>query len=170
MPLAVSFGQGLQMTNILKDVWEDLDRRGACWLPRDAFNEAGFDLRRLRAGRCDPAFGRGVMELVRVARGYLMDALRFVELVPVREDGIRRHCVWALGMAVLTLRRIVAKPTFGSGREVKISRRSVRAVSTLGSWAARSNWALDMLFNALVRGLPGSAKKSSFGRAGVSRK
>ena len=170
MPLAVSFGQGLQMTNILKDVWDDLDRRGACWLPRDVFNEAGFDLRRLRAGRYDPAFGRGVMELVRMARGYLKDALRFVELVPVREDGIRRHCVWALGMAVLTLRRIVAKPTFGSGREVKISRRSVRAVATLGSWAARSNLALDILFNALVRGLPGSAKKSSVGRAGVSRK
>ena len=35
---AVSFGQGLQMTNILKDVWEDR-RRGACWLPRDVFEE-----------------------------------------------------------------------------------------------------------------------------------
>ena len=34
MRLAVSFGQGLQMTNILKDTWEDR-QRGACWLPRD---------------------------------------------------------------------------------------------------------------------------------------
>ncbi len=33
--LAVSFAQGLQMTNILKDVWEDRSR-GACWLPRAA--------------------------------------------------------------------------------------------------------------------------------------
>ena len=32
LPLAVSFGQGLQMTNILKDVWDDR-QRGACWLP-----------------------------------------------------------------------------------------------------------------------------------------
>jgi phytoene/squalene synthetase len=31
--LAVSFAQGLQMTNILKDVWEDRSR-GACWLPQ----------------------------------------------------------------------------------------------------------------------------------------
>ncbi|MEQ8494776.1 MAG: squalene/phytoene synthase family protein, partial [Gammaproteobacteria bacterium] len=30
MHLAVSFGQGLQMTNILKDVWDDR-ARGACW-------------------------------------------------------------------------------------------------------------------------------------------
>ena len=34
--LAVSFAQGLQMTNILKDVWEDRSR-GACWLPREVF-------------------------------------------------------------------------------------------------------------------------------------
>ena len=38
MRLAVSFGQGLQMTNILKDIWDDRER-GACWLPRDAFEQ-----------------------------------------------------------------------------------------------------------------------------------
>ena len=34
MGFAISFGQGLQMTNILKDVWEDYEI-GACWLPRE---------------------------------------------------------------------------------------------------------------------------------------
>ncbi len=34
MQLAVSFGQGLQMTNILKDIWDDRRGAGACWLPR----------------------------------------------------------------------------------------------------------------------------------------
>ena len=43
LALSVSFGQGLQMTNILKDVWDDR-RRGACWLPRDVFLRAGFEL------------------------------------------------------------------------------------------------------------------------------
>ena len=157
LPLAISFGQGLQMTNILKDVWEDLGR-GACWLPRDIFRDAGFDLRGLPAGRDNPAFGRGVVELVGIARGHLVDALRFVQLIPENETGIRRHCVWALGMAVLTLRRIDATPTFGSGREVKISRRSVRAVTTLGSCVARNNWALDLLFSTLVRSLPVSQR------------
>ncbi len=153
LPLAVSFGQGLQMTNILKDVWEDL-RRGACWLPRDVFLKAGFDLRALPGGRDDPAFGRGLVELVGIARGHLVDALRFIQLIPAGESGIRRHCVWALGMAVLTLRRIHATPDFRSGQEVKISRSSVRAVTTLGSLAARWNSALGLLFEALARGLP----------------
>ncbi len=153
MGLAVSFGQGLQMTNILKDVWEDLGR-GACWLPRDVFLRAGFDLRGLPRGRDHPAFHRGLDELVAIARGHLVDALRFVRLIPARETGIRRHCVWALGMAVLTLRRIHRTPGFRSGREVKISRRSVRAVTTWGSLAARWNPALGLLFGVLARGLP----------------
>lgn len=165
LPLAVSFGQGLQMTNILKDVWEDLDR-GACWLPRDIFAQVGFDLGGLPTGRGDAAFGRGVVELVAIARGHLGNALRFVQLIPVRETGIRRHCVWALGMAVLTLRRIHATPTFGSGREVKISRRTVRAVTALGSCVSGSNRALDVLFNALVRGLPASRSDRRPTRAG----
>ncbi len=153
MPLAVSFGQGLQMTNILKDVWEDL-RRGACWLPRDVFLREGFDLRELPGGRSDPAFGRGLDELLGIAREHLANALRFIQLIPAREMGIRRHCVWALGMAVLTLRRIHATPGFASGQEVKISRRSVRAVTTLGSLAAGWNSVLGLLFGVLARGLP----------------
>ncbi len=39
--LADSFAQGLQMTNILKDVWEDRVR-GVCWLPQDVFTVLVF--------------------------------------------------------------------------------------------------------------------------------
>ena len=42
MNLAVSFGQGLQMTNILKDIWDD-HKRGACWLPREHFEKYGIE-------------------------------------------------------------------------------------------------------------------------------
>jgi len=42
--LSVSFAQGLQMTNILKDVWEDRSH-GACWLPQEIFSPHGVDLR-----------------------------------------------------------------------------------------------------------------------------
>src|SRR5262245_53537525 len=63
MALAVSFGQGLQMTNILKDVWEDY-HRGACWLPRKIFAEEGFDLNDLSTGRNRQGFERGVRRLI----------------------------------------------------------------------------------------------------------
>ena len=151
--LSVSFGQGLQMTNILKDVWDDW-RRGACWLPQDVFLDAGFDLRSLSADRNDPRFADGLFTLVGIAHGHLANALRYIHIIPSHETGIRRHCLWALGMAVLTLRRIHATPAFQSGRQVKISRRSVRTVTVVTSSLVRSNLALTLLFRALTRGLP----------------
>ena len=158
LPLAISFGQGLQMTNILKDIWEDR-RRGACWLPRDIFFRAGFDLSSLCPGQSDPAFARGLAEVVAISRQHLEDALRFIEIVPSGETGIRRHCLWALGLAALTLRRIHAKPTFRRGPDVKVSRRSVWTITTITSILARSNVALRLLFGALLRGLPFSRRK-----------
>ncbi len=153
LKLSVSFGQGLQMTNIIKDVWDD-HRRGACWLPRDVFEDAGFDLRSMSTERYDPRFADGLITLIGIARGHLVNALRYTRHIPARETGIRLHCLWALGMAVLTLRRIHATPAYRSGRAVKISRRSVRAVTVVTSAAARSNTALSLLFSLLTRGLP----------------
>ena len=143
------------MTNILKDVWDDRDR-GACWLPQDVFLAAGFDLRSLSPGQADPGFIKGLSELVAIARQHLANALRYTLIIPAHETGIRRHCLWALGMAVLTLRRIHATPTFSSGQEVKISRRSVWTVVIVTSALARSNLALKFLFGVLTRRLPSS--------------
>ena len=152
LPLSVSFGQGLQMTNILKDVWDDR-RSGVCWLPRDVFRAAGLELRSLSPERTDPGFEAGMIELVPVACRHLAGALRFTLLIPARETGIRRFCLWAVGMAVLSLRRIYARPAFTDAREVKISRRSVRAVVVGGSALVRSDRALSFLFRALTRRL-----------------
>ena len=151
--LSVSFGQGLQMTNILKDLWDDYSR-GVCWLPRDVFSVFGFELGTLSPGRADPRFVKGLVELVAIAREHLANALRYTLLIPTHETGIRRHCLWALGMAVLTLRRIHATPSFSSGQDVKISRTSVKAVVLVTSALTRSNPALKLLFATLTRGLP----------------
>ena len=153
LALSVPFGQGLQMINVLKDIWED-HGRGACWLPRDVFRAAGLELHSLPAGRTDPAFAAGLLELVAVTRQHLEAALRYTLIIPSRETGIRRFCLWPLGLAMLTLRRIRRTPAFASGREVKVSRRSVWAVVVVTSVFARSNLALRLLFRLCARGLP----------------
>ena len=153
LALSVSFAQGLQMTNILKDMWDDR-RRGACWLPQDIFLEAGINVSALPAGQDSPGFARGLFRLVAIARHHLGNALRYILIIPPSETGIRLHCLWALGMAVLTLRRIHENPLFRSGQEVKISRRSVRVVGTVTHALVRSNLALGLLFKALTRRLP----------------
>lgn len=153
MRLSVSFGQGLQMTNILKDVWEDR-ARGFCWLPRDRFTAAGVDLERLDPQVRDDGFERALVGLVAIAHGHLENALRYTLLIPARESGIRNFCLWALGMAMLTLRKIHRQPGFCSGSQVKISRFSVRATVAASRLAAGSAPALRALFRLAGSGLP----------------
>jgi farnesyl-diphosphate farnesyltransferase len=152
--LAVSFAQGLQMTNILKDVWEDRSR-GACWLPQELFSRYGVDLGAARPD--DRRFQEGYLQLVAVAHGHLRNALKYTLLVPQEEAGIRRFCLWAIGLAVLTLRRIKAHPGFTSGRQVKVSRRAVMATRILTDLTLRSDLMLKGLFRFAAAGLPVAA-------------
>ena len=151
--VAASFAQGLQMTNILKDVWEDRSR-GACWLPRDVFARHGFELQHLSKDAFDPRFGAGFHELVGVAHAHLRNALEYTLLIPRREIGIRRFCLWAVGLAVLTLQKIEHHPRFTAGAEVKVSRRAVALTRLLTNLAGRSDWLLRRLFATAARGLP----------------
>src|SRR5580698_4542399 len=151
--LAPSFAQGLQMTNILKDVWEDRSR-GACWLPQDLFSRHGVDLSHLTAASPGNGFAAGMPELVGLAHAHLRNALEFTLLIPAREIGIRRFCLWAIGLAVLTLKRIAANPGFTQGAQVKVSRRTVAVTLALSNAATRRNGLLRFLFNRAAAGLP----------------
>jgi farnesyl-diphosphate farnesyltransferase len=151
--IAASFAQGLQMTNILKDVWEDRSR-GACWLPQDVFTRYGVDLATVSSEPFDPRFAAGFRELVGVAHAHLRNALEYTLLIPSEETGIRRFCLWAIGLAVLTLRKIEENPRFTAGAQVKVTRSAVGMIRMLTNVAGRSSWMLRFLFAQAARGLP----------------
>ncbi len=151
--LAPAFGQALQMTNILKDIWEDR-QRGACWLPQEIFAPYGFELATLSPEHHDPAFAQGLQDLIGITYFHLDRALQYILLIPCQEIGIRRFCLWALGMAILTLRKIHLHPNFKRGQQVKISRRSVKATVMISNLSASSNRTLKLLFHLLTHSLP----------------
>lgn len=153
MQLAVRFGQGLQMTNILKDVWED-HARGACWLPRSVFAAHGVDLRAISPEQRPPGFETALGELIGVTRGHLRAALDYTLMIPREEQGIRMFCLWAIGMAVLNIRRLNRNRDYRSGLDVKISRRSVYATVITGRMLSGWNFGLRLLFGFMSAGLP----------------
>jgi farnesyl-diphosphate farnesyltransferase len=150
--LSVSFGQGLQMTNILKDIWDDA-KRGVCWLPQDVFNEVGFDLSDLNPSTQDKRFQLGLRHLIGVAQAHLQNALTYTLLLPSHETGIRNFCLWALGMAVLTLKKINDNLDFKQSSQVKISRQSVKATILLSKLTVRNNFLLTLFFKLTSRSL-----------------
>ena len=164
--LAPSFGQGLQMTNILKDVWEDR-ARGACWLPQELFSRHGVDLATLAPERSDARFQAGMIELIGIAHRHLRNALTFTLLIPGEEAGIRRFCLWAIGLAALTLRKIQDNPAFTAGRQVKVSRSAVAMTQTLTNLSVRNDAMLRRLFERAARGLPLAAGEVPLRPAGV---
>jgi farnesyl-diphosphate farnesyltransferase len=153
MGLAISFGQGLQMTNILKDVWED-HQIGSCWLPREIFAEEGFDLRHLARAQNRQEFQRGIQRLVGIAHGHLRNALAYTMLIPSHEVGIRNFCLWAIGLAVLTLRKINSHLYYTDGSQVKISRLSVKGTVLFSRLMVRNDGLLKLLFYFAALRLP----------------
>lgn len=152
MQLGVAFGQGLQMTNILLDIWDDHPR--ACWLPRDVFAAAGYDLADLGKDHHTPEFRKGMGYLVGVAHGHLQRAMEYTLLIPPSERGMRNFCLWALAMAMLSLRRINQRRDYDRRDEVKISRNAVK-LTVLNSklWAGNDAVLLDF-FALLGKRLP----------------
>jgi phytoene synthase len=82
----VRLGVAMQLTNILRDVGEDLDA-GRVYLPADELERFGLDSRALAARRVTPAF-RGLMRFqVARARRYFHEGGRVVREFPA--DGSR---------------------------------------------------------------------------------
>lgn len=154
-PRAISFGLGLQLTNILKDIWADLDH-GTCWLPREVFARHGYDLRRLAPDHDGNGreFAASMQELVGITHRHLREALDYTLTIPDNESGIRRFLIWAVLLAVSTLGKISNRPLFTSGQQVKVSRPRVAAIAAASNTLIRSNSGLKSLFNNAARGLP----------------
>ncbi len=152
LKLSVSFGQGLQMTNILKDIWDDAER-GVCWLPQDIFTETGFELKNLSSEHSDENFRKGLTHLISIAHNHLHNALRYTQLLPAHETGLRNFCLWALGMAILTLKKIKQQLDFNQSTQVKITRNSVKATILATRLIGRNNTLLNLLFNLTSREL-----------------
>jgi farnesyl-diphosphate farnesyltransferase len=154
--LSTSFGQGLQMVNIIKDTWADR-QRGACWLPRTVFRRVGLDLQTLegaRDGASVAALSAAFDELIALAHGHLRNAFTYTMAIPRDETGIRRFLLWALGLAVLTLRKLHGNVAFLGGESVKVSRRMVKATVMTTSLAVQHDWVLSRLMQLSSGQLP----------------
>jgi farnesyl-diphosphate farnesyltransferase len=153
LELSTSFGQALQMTNILKDMWDDA-KRGVCWLPQDIFTETGFSLKNLATESNNELFHHGLTHLISINKEHLENALRYTLLIPGHEVGIRKFLMWGLVWAVLTLRRIKQNLNFTQSSQWKITRNSVKATTlVINNLTVRSDLLLSLLFNQLSKGL-----------------
>ncbi|MBC7173178.1 MAG: squalene/phytoene synthase family protein, partial [Polyangiaceae bacterium] len=99
---AESFGIGLQLVNILKDITDD-QVRGVSYVPRSLAEERGVALPELLDASRRAAAHDVVAPLFDVARAHLDRALEYVLAIPQSEPRVRIFCLLPLWMAARTL-------------------------------------------------------------------
>ncbi len=134
MSLAVSFGEGLQLTNILKDRSIDAERQ-VSFLPQNKDSKSIEQ------------------EYISLCQGHLDDALDFICKIPLCEIGIRRFCYVNILMATATLKKI-SKNNQQSLLSIKISRRQVKLLLVLSNLCVKYNWSLRLLFTIISKNVP----------------
>jgi farnesyl-diphosphate farnesyltransferase len=132
--LGKRFGQGLQLTNILKDVGKDL-QRGRCYLPEDELQQLGLQARDLLDSTLLPQVRPLIVSLIEHALEHLDHGSRYVRLLPRRALRVRLSCMWPLLFAVQTLGEVCRSQALLSPQEqVKISRQAVYCTMLRSLW------------------------------------
>jgi farnesyl-diphosphate farnesyltransferase len=126
-PAGVDFGLGLQLTNIIKGVTDDISR-GVSYLPRQLLQEAGVTLEELIEDPGDPRGRTVARRLVHLTLPRLDRGLEYTLMIPAGERDLRLFCGLPLFFAVRTLGRAAdLRRVFGS-QPLKISRDEVSAI------------------------------------------
>ena len=146
-----SFGLALQITNIVKDVLEDSERK-VCFIPEAICRAHGFENSpALFEENANPEARAAVLaELVKKAWGHVMEGVEYILLIPRRYMRIRLFCLWPLLMAAENLKAIGdGHIVFDSVGKVKISRKDVKRIIKSTSWHFYSNRWIRKTFEEL---------------------
>ena len=100
--LGLRFGQGLQMTNVLKDLGKDL-YNGRCYLPQDSLDQSGLKIEMLQELSSLKMVWSLLIQLVRHTTTHLQCAQEYLRLLPLRAVRLRLSCMWPLLFALQTL-------------------------------------------------------------------
>lgn len=132
MELAVSFGEGLQLINILRDRAKDA-QRGALFLPVKTEED--------------------VLDYVAITQGHLDDAINFICALPAKDSsGSRMFCLTNVCMALVLLRQVSRDPV-NPKCNYKLTRAKVKRLFFLCRLAVHSNTAVRALSFILSAGM-----------------
>lgn len=125
--LAESFGKGLQLVNIIRDMKNDLTR-GQSYIPEELLEKYKLDRKSIfqkeNADRAEEMFN----ELIKSAVGHLDKALDYITLIPKHEKRIRLFCMLPLFWAMRTLQIIQVNTLALLEKDtIKISRKTIRS-------------------------------------------
>jgi farnesyl-diphosphate farnesyltransferase len=136
--IGIRFGKGLQLTNVLRDIPQDL-RRGRCYIPETLLAEVGLKPDDLLEPRVLSQFKPVLIQLLRIALDHLDQGWLYAMAIPRREWRVRLACVWPILFALKTLKRVSrATNLLDPSSTVKMTRGEVYGDMALSASASAS--------------------------------
>jgi farnesyl-diphosphate farnesyltransferase len=156
---AVSFGLGLQMTNISKDIVADRER-GWSYIPKGLIMEQGLTVEEFHSGVSIEKNLEILEKLLQKTAGHLDDALKFTLAIPNHKFSLRLFCIWPLWMAMETVAALHNNPNLlTSLAPVKISRSKVKRILWSTPLIVYSDFLLQRSFENILE--TGKLQRSS---------
>ena len=147
----IRFGKGLQMTNILRDLAQDL-RIGRCYLPLEELSVYGLSPEQL----LDPSAITRVRPLLHELLGITLDHYHwgwaYTLAIPRREVPMRLACAWPLLIGLRTLHLVASTDNLlEPSVTIKISRATLYRILLTSSLLVLSNRGLRQYAHHLTR-------------------
>jgi len=147
----INFGKGLQLTNILRDIAQDV-RNGRCYLPRTQLAVLGVQPHQL----FDPATVETVRpllnELLDLTLSHYREGWVYILAIPKHEWRLRLTCVWPLLIGVSTLSLLRRSPQLLDPQaRVKITRTQVYGIMLRSLLSIKSDRALERYYEQLLQ-------------------
>ena len=148
---AVSFGLGLQITNISKDIVVDRGR-GWSYVPRSYIQANGLTPEEFHAGVSTEKDLMVLKSLLNKTVGHLNEALDFILAIPRNYMRIRLFCIWPLWMAMETIAELHTNhDLLKSNANVKISRKTVKRILRRTPFICWSDSLLQRSFTNILK-------------------
>jgi len=154
-PLIIPFGEGLQMTNILKDLWDDFEDNRLFLPPPFPSLMATIENKHLPV-TTTTIFSQSLNVQIHQTYDCLVEATNYAALIPKEESGIRTFLYLNIAFAFSTLKNISIQYGYYSGNTVKISRSDVTIIRDLISQSINCNEDLATIMKLLRSKKPAS--------------
>lgn len=158
--LGVSFGKALQLTNIIKDVPEDL-RSGRCYIPSNELSRYDLSPEDLLDAKTNKRTQLLLYANIERVLKYYIDAQSYVLAIPRSNIRLRLAAIWPLTFGLATLSKISKgsnwlNPTIPS----KIHRLSIYKIILISLFAVQSNFILEFWVSRLIKEVTETVKYS----------
>jgi farnesyl-diphosphate farnesyltransferase len=147
----VRFGKGLQLTNILRDLAQDL-RIGRCYLPRIALADLGVQPEELLQPETLARIQPLLHTLLNETLDFYREGWTYTLAIPPSEWRLRLACAWPLLIGVSTLAMVKnSRRLLDPAVRIKIARTHVYAILFRSLTVVWSNRALDRYYSQLLK-------------------